>query len=91
MSEEAVQNALSLASVVLKHVPFSYGEVYLAYRFAEKTGHLALEILLPSRAPEILNDLPGHAEEQIRGFCESMDENIITREGHTYRVLSFSV
>lgn len=91
MSEDDVQKALNLASVVLKHVPFSYGEVYLVYRFAEKTGHLALEILLPEQTKPILSDLSGHVEEQVRSFSESMEETIIQRNEKNYRVLRFSV
>ena len=91
LSDAAVDNALKLADILLKHIPFTHGEANLIYRFAEKTGHLSLEMELPAAVGSIFTEMEEADYTAMRACCTSMTEQLVEREGKACRLLRFSV
>ncbi len=91
LSDAAVDNALKLAEILLQHIPFAYGEAKLIYRFAEKTGHLSLEMELPAAMESVFSEMGAEDYAATRACCTSMTEQLAERDGQTCRLLRFSV
>lgn len=86
LSDETVQTAVQLAEKLLQFIPLSQGEVQLVFRYAEKTGNLALEILMPQDLPAVADEMPADIKAQLTAE-HSLEESIVKRDGKMVRMV----
>ena len=91
LSEETIQCSIRLAEEILNHITLGEGDVLLSYRFAEKTGTLALEVLMPPDTEAVLPTLPENVREEIERYCTDSHEEAVKRNGTPYQMLKLFI
>lgn len=91
LSEESIQCSLRLAEEILHHIPLGEGDVQLSYRYAEKTGTLALEVLMPPDTAEVLPAMPAQVREDLEQYCTGVHEEAVQRNDSPYRMLKLFI
>ena len=91
LSEETIQCSIRLAEEILNHITLGEGDVLLSYRFAEKTGTLALEVLMPPDTEAVLPTLPENVREEIARYCTDSHEEAVKRNGTPYQMLKLFI
>lgn len=91
LSEESIQCSLRLAEEILHHIPLGEGDVQLSYRYAEKTGTLALEVLMPPDTTEVLPAMPYRVREDLEQYCTGVHEETVQRNDSPYRMLKLFI
>jgi polar amino acid transport system ATP-binding protein len=91
LSEETIQCSIRLAEEILNHITLGEGDVLLSYRFAEKTGTLALEVLMPPDSEKVLPTLPEKVREEIDRYCTGTHEEAVKRNGTPYQMLKLFI
>ena len=91
LSEETIQCSIRLAEEILNHITLGEGDVLLSYRFAEKTGTLALEVLMPPDTEAVLPTLPENVREEIDRYCTDSHEEAVKRNGTPYQMLKLFI
>lgn len=91
LSEETVQHAVQLAEKILQHIPLSEGEVNLVFRYAEKTGNLALEVLMPAELDPVLTAIPEPELTELQSTCSALHEEIVKRNGKQVRMIKLFI
>lgn len=91
LTEETVQTAVQLAEKILQHVPLSQGDVNLVFRYAEKTGNLALEVLMPADLPPVLDDMEPVERAEFNACCSALHEDIVKRNGREVRMVKLFI
>ena len=91
LSEETVQHAVQLAEKILQHIPLSEGEVNLVFRYAEKTGNLALEVLMPAELEPVLTSIPEPELTELKNSCSALHEEIVKRNGKQVRMIKLFI
>lgn len=91
LAEETVQCAVQLAEKILQHVPLSQGDVNLVFRYAEKTGNLALEVLMPQELEPVLQNIPAAELAALNNACSALHEEIVKRNGKMVRMIKLFI
>ncbi len=91
LSEETVQHAVQLAEKILQHIPLSQGDVNLVFRYAEKTGNLALEVLMPENLEPVLSAVPAPELAELESSCSALHEEIVKRNGKQVRMIKLFI
>lgn len=91
LTEETVQTAVQLAEKILQHVPLSQGDVNLVFRYAEKTGNLALEVLMPADLPPVLDDMEPVERAEFNACCSALHEDLVKRSGREVRMVKLFI
>ncbi|MBQ9095273.1 MAG: amino acid ABC transporter ATP-binding protein [Akkermansia sp.] len=90
LSDETVQTAVQLAEKLLQYIPLSQGEVQLVFRYAEKTGNLALEILMPQELPAVADEIPADIKETLTAE-NALHEDIVKRNDKMVRMVKLFI
>ena len=91
LSEETVQHAVQLAEKILQHIPLSQGDVNLVFRYAEKTGNLALEVLMPQDLEPVLSSIPAPELAELQSSCSALHEEIVKRNDKQVRMIKLFI